>query len=53
MREELGLNYLIQNIEKVIVGKRQVIDLVVIGLLSRGHVLVEDVPGLGGEESTS
>lgn len=47
MREELGLNYLIQNIEKVIVGKRQVIDLVVIGLLSRGHVLVEDVPGLG------
>lgn len=47
MQEQLSLNYLIDNMEKVIVGKRPVIDLVVIGLLSRGHVLVEDVPGLG------
>ncbi len=47
MREELGLNYLIQNIEKVIVGKRSAIELVVVGFLSRGHVLIEDVPGLG------
>jgi MoxR-like ATPase len=47
MHEELGLNYLVQNIEKVIVGKRSAIELVIIGLLSRGHVLVEDVPGLG------
>ena len=38
---------LIDNISKVIVGKRDVIQLVVIGLLANGHVLLEDVPGLG------
>jgi len=38
---------LIENISKVIVGKREVIELVVVGLISNGHVLLEDVPGLG------
>ena len=38
---------LIDNISKVIVGKREVIELVVVGLFSNGHVLLEDVPGLG------
>ena len=38
---------LIDNIEKVIVGKRDVIKLLLAGLLSRGHILIEDVPGLG------
>lgn len=38
---------LIENIEHVIVGKREPIQLVVTGLLSRGHILVEDVPGTG------
>ncbi|HAZ09795.1 MAG: hypothetical protein A2047_05085 [Omnitrophica bacterium GWA2_41_15] len=38
---------LINNISKVIVGKRDVIELVVVGLISNGHVLLEDVPGLG------
>jgi len=38
---------LIDNIAKVIVGKREVIELVVVGLISNGHVLLEDVPGLG------
>jgi len=38
---------LIDNISKVIVGKRDVIELVVVGLMSNGHVLLEDVPGLG------
>ncbi|MDP2911355.1 MAG: MoxR family ATPase [Candidatus Omnitrophota bacterium] len=38
---------LIDNISKVIVGKRDVIQLVVIGLMANGHVLLEDVPGLG------
>jgi len=38
---------LIDNIEKVIVGKRAVIELAVISLLCRGHVLLEDVPGTG------
>ncbi|PIP68347.1 MAG: AAA family ATPase [Candidatus Omnitrophica bacterium CG22_combo_CG10-13_8_21_14_all_43_16] len=38
---------LIDNISKVIVGKRDVIELVIVGLISNGHVLLEDVPGLG------
>ncbi len=35
------------NIQKVIVGKTEVIDLVLIALLCEGHVLLEDVPGSG------
>ncbi|MEA3308523.1 MAG: MoxR family ATPase [Chloroflexota bacterium] len=38
---------IIQNIEKVIVGKRYPVEQVVIGLLSEGHLLIEDVPGVG------
>jgi MoxR-like ATPase len=38
---------LITNLEKVIVGKRQTIEMVVVGLLCQGHVLIEDVPGVG------
>lgn len=38
---------LIGNLEKVIVGKRNSIELIVIGLLCQGHVLIEDVPGVG------
>jgi MoxR-like ATPase len=36
-----------QNIERVIVGKRNVIDLLLVALLCEGHVLLEDVPGIG------
>lgn len=35
------------NIEKVIVGKHSVIELAVIALLSEGHLLIEDSPGMG------
>jgi MoxR-like ATPase len=35
------------NIEKVIVGKGAVIELVLTALLSEGHILLEDVPGIG------
>jgi MoxR-like ATPase len=38
---------LIDNVEKVIVGKRTVIEMAVVSLLCRGHVLLEDVPGTG------
>ena len=38
---------LIANIERVVVGKRDVVRLVVAALLSRGHVLLEDRPGVG------
>jgi MoxR-like ATPase len=38
---------IIQNIEKVMVGKREVVELAVIALLSQGHLLIEDAPGVG------
>lgn len=41
------LNKLIANIENVIVGKRFAIELALVTLICRGHLLIEDVPGLG------
>jgi len=38
---------LLENVERVIVGKRQAIELVLVALLCEGHVLLEDVPGVG------
>jgi MoxR-like ATPase len=38
---------LIENVERVIVGKRQAIEFIVVALLCEGHVLLEDVPGSG------
>ena len=35
------------NIARVIVGKDEVIDLVLASLFSEGHMLIEDVPGIG------
>ncbi|MCC8123607.1 MAG: AAA family ATPase [Oscillospiraceae bacterium] len=37
----------IQNVETVIIGKRQPVELVLMALLARGHILLEDVPGVG------
>ena len=36
-----------QNVEQVIIGKRNAVELVLVALLCRGHVLLEDVPGTG------
>ena len=36
-----------EGVQRVIVGKDDVIDLAVVALLCRGHILVEDVPGIG------
>jgi len=36
-----------ENVERVIVGKREVIELFMVALLCEGHVLIEDVPGTG------
>ena len=41
------LNLLINNVEKVIVGKTETIKLLIVGLLTNGHILIEDVPGTG------
>jgi len=38
---------IVGNLEQVIVGKSQALELVAIGLLCQGHVLIEDVPGVG------
>ena len=38
---------LIENVERVILGKRDVIETIVAALLARGHVLIEDLPGVG------
>jgi MoxR-like ATPase len=38
---------LIDNIETTVYGKRNVVKLCIVGLLARGHVLIEDVPGIG------
>jgi len=35
------------NIEQVIVGKREAVELAVIGLLAEDHIMIEDVPGAG------
>jgi MoxR-like ATPase len=40
-------NRLTDNVEKVIVGKRDTIELTTICLLCEGHLLIEDVPGVG------
>lgn len=42
-----AIQSLIANVEKVIIGKRSVIELAVVSMLCRGHVLLEDVPGTG------
>jgi MoxR-like ATPase len=38
---------LIENVERVIVGKRSAIEFIIVALLCEGHVLIEDVPGSG------
>ena len=40
-------NQIIENVEVVMVGKRQSVQLTVLGLLCQGHLLIEDVPGVG------
>lgn len=37
----------VENISRVIVGKQQSIELLLVALLAEGHVLIEDIPGLG------
>ena len=41
------LKRLLDNVGSVVLGKPEVIKLAVVALLAEGHVLVEDVPGVG------
>ncbi len=38
---------LIANVERVIIGRRPVVELLTVALLCEGHILLEDVPGVG------
>ena len=40
-------NKFITNVEKVVVGKKEAVELVLVALLCESHVLIEDVPGIG------
>ncbi|GAB4469233.1 MAG: MoxR family ATPase [Anaerolineae bacterium] len=44
--QEIG-ERLLANVEHVIIGKRREVTLTLIGLLCQGHILIEDVPGVG------
>ncbi|MGH3320457.1 MAG: AAA family ATPase [Streptosporangiaceae bacterium] len=38
---------ILDEVERAVVGKRDVLELVLLGILATGHVLIEDLPGLG------
>jgi MoxR-like ATPase len=45
--ENIPCQAVLENIGRVVVGKRQAAELLLVALLANGHVLIEDVPGLG------
>jgi MoxR-like ATPase len=47
LRAQQTAREIVNNIEQVIVGKSKAIELAVIGLISHGHLLIEDAPGVG------
>jgi MoxR-like ATPase len=47
MSSQTIIESIVANVEKVIVGKTDVIKIFIAGLLSRGHILIEDIPGVG------
>ncbi|MDR1070209.1 MAG: MoxR family ATPase [Gracilibacteraceae bacterium] len=53
MQAQREIIALVENIEKAIIGKRQVILRAVAALLAGGHILIEDVPGVGKTQLVS
>ncbi len=47
MKLQENFEKVVENIEKVIIGKREVATLGLVALLAEGHILLEDVPGVG------
>lgn len=47
MNNQEKIHAIIDNIEKVMIGKRNIAELSVVALIAQGHVLLEDVPGVG------
>ncbi|PKM89668.1 MAG: magnesium chelatase [Firmicutes bacterium HGW-Firmicutes-12] len=42
-----SLHRLRKELSEVVIGKEEVIDLLMVGMLAEGHVLIEDIPGVG------
>jgi MoxR-like ATPase len=42
-----GITRILESVQKVIVGKQDVLELILAALLCEGHILIEDVPGIG------
>ena len=47
MEYQKKIQQMISNMEQIMIGKREVVEHVIITLLSGGHLLLEDVPGVG------
>ena len=47
MNNQEKIHAIIDNIEKVMIGKRNIAELSIVALIAQGHVLLEDVPGVG------
>lgn len=47
MEEAAKITKLIENIESVFIGKKEAVKLTLTGLFAGGHILIEDVPGVG------
>ncbi len=47
MKNHPIIERILENIEQVMIGKREVAELSIIAMLAEGHVLLEDVPGVG------
>ncbi|HLG27683.1 MAG TPA: MoxR family ATPase [Paenisporosarcina sp.] len=47
MKNQEKIHAIIDNIERVMIGKRNIAELSVVALIAQGHVLLEDVPGVG------
>lgn len=47
MNEQERMNRILEQVQKVVVGKEQVLKRILLAILARGHVLLEDIPGVG------
>lgn len=47
MRNEELINEIINNVDKVVIGKKEEIINILKGIIAGGHILIEDVPGVG------
>lgn len=47
MERLFALDRIVENMEKVIIDKQEAIELTLVTLLCKGHILIEDIPGVG------